>query len=136
MKKYILAFTAAFLLSAALSVWYHGPAYFLRSVDPDDISAIHIGSGHTGNRFDIEDPEHIAYIVSSIQSQPFRKHRLSISYVGFWYTLSFCDSRGEAIAGLTINSDTAIRKDPFFYYSEGGMNLTDYLQALENQSIS
>ena len=90
-------------------------------------------NGNSGNRFDITDKEQISYIVENVQKQSFDKEGLSLFRMGTLFTLSFCDSNGKVVSEFTINSDNTIRKDPFFYVTDGNMNITEYLQSIEEE---
>ena len=53
--------------------------------------------------------------------------------MGTLFTLSFCDSNGKVVSEFTVNSDNTIRKDPFFYVTDGNMNIIEYLQFIEEE---
>lgn len=137
MKKLaVIALAILLLVASCFLIWYHTPTKFLKAIEPSEIAVIHVGSGHTGNRFDVQDSEDIAYITENIQSRTFRKGKYNRFTVGFWYSLSFCDAQGNQLGSLTVNSDLAVDSGSFDYHPDSSLNITDYLQALEEAAIS
>ncbi|MDE6674415.1 MAG: DUF3861 domain-containing protein [Acetatifactor sp.] len=116
-------------------VWWNSPTSFLKSVNVDAVAVIYVRDGHTGSRFEVENREDIIYIVENIQKISFRKNGVSLFRMGTWFTLSFCDENGRKISEFIVNSDSDIRRDPFFYNAAAGnMDIVDYLSMLETAS--
>lgn len=130
-KKLLIIFTVVIFAIVLVLVWYNVPSAFLKSTDTNEVAFIQVFNGNSGNRFDITDKEQIGYIVENIQKQSFEKDGLSLFRMGTLFTISFCDSNGKVISEFTVNSDNTIRKDPFFYVTDGNMNITEYLQVIE-----
>lgn len=95
-------------------VWWCLPKNFLTNVNAEDVAVIHVRNGNTGESYSIETSEDIAYIVTEIQNQYFRKSGISLFRMGTWLTLSFCDAEVKEISEFIINGSATSRKDPFF----------------------
>ena len=137
MKKTItitLFIIVAFIISSA--VYYFTPKTFGKGVDPASVDHINVFDGNTGEGFTVVNPEDIKYIVENIQSKTMRKGQISIGYLGYKFSVVFVDENDKAIEPIFfINSDSTIRKDPFFYHCGGGLCI-DYLNDLEKQIVS
>uniref|UniRef100_UPI004055ADDA hypothetical protein n=1 Tax=Agathobacter sp. TaxID=2021311 RepID=UPI004055ADDA len=102
-------------------------------VNAREVAVIEVFNGNSGNSFEIVDEQQINYIVENIQKQSFKKDGLSLFRMGTLFTLSFCESNGKVVNEFTVNSDNIIRKDSFFYMTDGNMNITEYLQSIEEE---
>lgn len=136
MKRRIIAILGIIVILIVFAViWWNSPSSFLKSVNADDVAVIYVRDGQTGSRFAVENREDILYIVENIQKNSFRKKGVSLFKMGTWFTLSFCDENGKTISEFIVNSDSVIRKDPFFYNAgTGNMDIVDYLNMLEKLS--
>lgn len=135
MKKKVLPIviiSAIILLVIAVIVWYRSPKVFLKDRIPVDIEHIDVFDGTTGKKFTITDREEIEYILHNIQSQTFKRDKVSVGYNGFSFSMSFYAYDTALIDAFIINSDNTIRKDPFFYRCDGGL-CYDYLAELRDK---
>ena len=135
MKKKVLFFLIALLiLICAALIYYFTPKTFGKNVNPSDVDHINVFDGNTGVGFTVEDAEDIRYIVENIQSKPMRKGGVSLGQMGYRFSVVYVDENDRAIVPIFfINGENAIRKDPFFYYCDGGL-CVDYLKKLESKS--
>ncbi len=133
-KKIFMIILIVVILAVAEAVilWWIAPKVFLKNQVAEDIQSIKIFDGSTGKQFEVTDKESIERIVSSIQSIKFKKSGISENYKGFSFSMTFFDNDGMEIDSFIVNSDSKIRKDPFFYETEGNMNIFDFLKELEN----
>lgn len=136
MKKRAIAILGIIVILVVFAVvWWNRPTSFLKFVNADEVAVIYVRDGQTGNRFSVENKEHIVYIVESIQKNSLHKKGVSLFKMGTWFTLSFCDENGRKISEFIVNSDSVIRKDPFFYnVSTENMDIVNYLNMLETAS--
>ncbi|MBQ9802833.1 MAG: hypothetical protein IJW51_07185 [Clostridia bacterium] len=116
-KRYILIISAALLLAGviALTAWYYTPKRFLRGVSPEEVAAVEVLCGSTGERFTVTDSAEIATLVTGIQAVSLRRDNISQGYKGFIYRLTFFSAEGAVIDTFIMNSSTTVRFDPFFY---------------------
>ncbi len=118
-KKILLIIFVIFIIiaiSAALLLLV--PKRFGKGIDPEDISKITVFDGSTGVSFDIENPDDIKEIVENIQNTPTRRSGISLSKVGYTFSIEYIDRSGKPTQKFILNSPRTIRKDPFFYTSE------------------
>ncbi len=137
MKKKISIITSIFfLLLVITAVYYFTPKTFGKGVNPSSVDHINIFDGNTGEGFTVDDPKDIKYIVENIQSKPMRKGGISLGRMGYKFSVVFIDENDKALVPIFfINSENTIRKDPFFYYCDGGL-CVDYLEMLEQQLVT
>ncbi len=133
-KKIFTIILIAVILAVAEAgiLWWIAPKTFLKNQTAEDIQSIKVFDGSTGKQFEITDNESIARIVSGIQGVKFKKSGISENYEGFSFSMTFSDNNGKEIDSFIVNSDSKIRKAPFFYETEGDMNIFDFLNELEN----
>lgn len=132
MKNKILLFALIAAIIIGFAVWYQSPTAFLSERIPIDIEHIEVFDGTTGKQFTITNRDEIEYILHNIQSQTFRRGKISSGYNGFSFSMSFYAYDTVLIDSFIINSDTTIRKDPFFYHCSGGL-CYDYLAELRDK---
>ncbi len=123
------------VLAISVFVWYYAPVDLLKSMNSRDVAVIQLRSGSTGYQFQIENPEDISFLVEAIQEGSFRKSGISSFHKGSWYTMTFCDAAGRELESITVNSDSLIRKDPFFYEAEESMGIIALLKKLEETGM-
>lgn len=133
-KKYIMLGIIAVILVSAF-IWWNVPTSFLASVNANEITSIYVRNGNNGNTFEIENQEDILYIVDNIQKQSFEKDGVSLFRMGTLYVLSFYNGDGKQVSKFIVNGNDVIRKDPFFYQTNGdGLQaVIDYLDTLEDK---
>ena len=105
---------------------------FLKDVEPEELQRIIVFDGNTGQEFVITDEDELTVIVENIQSISVKREKLSLGYSGYRFHMTFVDTTGETITEFILNSEGLIRKDPFFYTSEGGF-CYDYIDELERK---
>ncbi|MGN0313292.1 MAG: M56 family metallopeptidase [Fusicatenibacter sp.] len=128
----------ALVLCAAVALCFltnPAPKYFLNHVDPSEVSAITVFDGNNGQGFTITDPQEITVIVENIQSIPVKRENWSLTHSGYRFRMTFTDQSGKEITQFILNSDNNIRKDPFFYSSQGGFCYS-YIEELEQRYLS
>lgn len=134
-KRAVIILGIIVILIVFAVVWWNSPTSFLKSVNADKVAVIYVRDGHTGSRFAVENREDIIYIVENIRKNSFRKNGVSLFRMGTWFTLTFCDENGRKISEFIVNSDSDIRRDPFFFNAgAGNMDIVDYLSMLETAS--
>lgn len=133
MKKFLLFVVVIVVcLAAVFAVWYFIPTTFLNGTSSSDIGSISVTDGNTGESFEITDAEEIEAIVTNIQSIKMKKSGVSLGYSGYSFRMTFYNTAGTEKESFIINSETSIRKDPFFYSCDGGL-CYDYLEELEGK---
>lgn len=134
-KKVIVTVAVGILLAICIGVgaWYLSPVIFLDGVAPDGVVRIDVFNGGTGKCFTVEGADEIKYIVENIQGGKMRRGKVSTSYDGFSFSLSFYGADGELIDSFILNSETVVRDDPFFYERESGELCYGYLTTLEEK---
>lgn len=134
-QKILLSLIAALIvIIAVLAVWYFSPKTFLSGIEAADVKSISVFDGNTGERFDIDDPEEIKYIVENIQGIEMERDKVSVNYSGFSFQMSFCGENEKVLESFVMDSVGIIRSDPFFYSCDGGL-CYDYLQELEDKYV-
>lgn len=133
-KKLVISGVAILSLLVLAAVCYSMPKTFGKNIDPSEVDHINVFDGNTGVAFLIEDPQDIQYIVENVQSHPMKRAGLSWGKMGYGFQISCVDGRGQAILpDFLLNSEDAIRKDPFLYRCDGGLCFA-YLQDIENRT--
>ena len=128
-KVSIVMGIATMLIIVCFIVWI-SPRNFLKGIKAENIAMISVRDGSTGNIFEIINQEDIQFIVERIQSQSFKKDRVSLFLMGTLYTMSFFDSNNNLVAEFILNADDTIRKDPFFYKTTPELiGLTEYINS-------
>ena len=129
-KKYKTIITTA-VIALGIIIWWNVPVKIMRHVNPDDINRIEVIGGETGAGFVISDSADIAVIVKNIQTAKLEKDSLSIGYGGGGFSLSFYNKNGRKIEEVSINSESTIKKSPFFYTSKESRLCIKLLEELE-----
>ena len=131
-KVSIVMGIATMLIIVCFIVWI-SPRNFLKGIKAENIAMISVRDGSTGNIFEIINQEDIQFIVERIQSQSFKKDRVSLFLMGTLYTMSFFDSNDNLVAEFILNADDTIRKDPFFYKTTPELiGLTEYINNISD----
>lgn len=134
-KKLVISGVAILSLLVLAAVCYSMPKTFGKNIDPSEVDHINVFDGNTGVAFLIEDPQDIQYIVENVQSHPMKRAGLSWGKMGYGFQISYVDGRGQVILpAFLLNSEDAIRKDPFLYQCDGGLCFA-YLQDIENRTV-
>lgn len=135
-KKIVVRISILLAVMFVAIVYYFTPKTFGKNVTTSSVDHINVFDGNTGVGFTIDDSEDIRYIVENIQSTPMRRGGVSLGRMGYRFSIEYVDKNEKAIIPVFfLNSDKAIRKDPFFYYCDGGLCI-DYLMELESQCDS
>lgn len=133
-SKVVVSVILVFAVIAA--VYYFTPKTFGKGVNPSSVDHINVFDGNTGRGFTVDNAEDVKYIVENIQSKPMRRSGISLGRMGYRFSVEFVDQNDRAIIPIfIINGDHTIRKDPFFYHSDGEL-CSDYLTELENKMVS
>ncbi len=131
-KLLILVIIVAALLVGAVG-YYLMPKTFGKNVNPSEVDHINVFDGNTGTGFTITESEDIEYIVANIQSISMKRDGISLGRTGYGFKISYINSNDKDIIPVFIlNSDNAIRKDPFFYRCDGVLCF-DYLNECEEK---
>lgn len=129
-KKTLIPVIIIFVLLGTVG-YYLTPKAFGKNVNPSEVDHINVFDGNTGTGFTITDSEDIKYIVTNIQGFSMKRDGISLGRMGYSFKISYIDSNDkDVIPVFILNSDTTIRKDPFFYKCDGGL-CYDYLKACE-----
>lgn len=130
MKKKIIIISVLILIIVGV-VWYLTPKTFAKGVNPDDVDKFSVFDGQTGTGFMVDDPTYIKMIVRNLQNTPVKRSGISLGNMGYGFKIEGLNANGKTIIPIfIINSETTIRKDPFFYTCEGGLCF-DFLKELE-----
>lgn len=131
-KVSIVMGIATMLIIVCFIVWIF-PRNFLKGIKAENIALISVRDGSTGNIFEIINQEDIQFIVERIQSQSFKRDRVSLFLMGTLYTMSFFNSNDSLVAEFILNADDIIRKDPFFYKTTPELiGLTEYINNISD----
>ena len=131
MKKTITIFLTVVCIIIAGFVWYRMPTQLLPGVKASDVSRIEVFDGNTGKGFDIDAGADIARILDDLQSATIRREGISLGHMGERFRLTFYDTNAKELTHFTVNSETTIRRDPFFYRDSTGSLCVDVLEELE-----
>ena len=118
------------ILLLVLAAWFYAPVTFLKDVPPERVAGIRVFDGNTGEELEITGGEEIRHIVENLRSVRLRRSGISLLHAGYRFRMTFLDAEGGVLEELTVNSETTIRRDPFFYTSEAGGLCYDYLWGL------
>jgi hypothetical protein len=115
-QKRLWIIVACLLLAALLAgfIWWHLPTTFLKDVDPAQVARIEVFDGTAGERFVIEDPADIEYIVRKIGDVRMRKAEWS-QVDGFVYSLSVYGTDGRKLDSFILNGSDSIRDGDIRY---------------------
>ncbi len=132
-KKLLIPIAAILILIVIAAALYFSPKTFGKNVDASEVDHIIVFDGNKGVGFTVDNPVYIAMIVRNLQNTPMKRDGISIGSMGYRFSIEGVDGDGKTIIPiLFINSDTTIRKDPFFYTCDGGLCI-DFLEELEAQ---
>ena len=131
MKKTITIFLTVVCIIIAGFVWYRMPTQLLPGVKASDVSRIEVFDGNTGKGFDIDAGADIARILDDLQSATLRREGISLGHTGERFRLTFYDMNDKVLTHFTVNSETTIRRDPFFYRDSTDSLCADVLEELE-----
>lgn len=90
-------------------------------------------NSNSGNTTHITDKEQLRHIVENLNEVEIKRTKLSFGYVGYSFRLTIYLSDGNTADGwnnFIINSEYAVRKDPFFYSVTKGEIDYSYLAKL------
>ncbi len=134
-RKIYIPIIVALVLVAIAFVWYMMPKTFAKSINPDEVAYINVFDGRTGTGFTIDNQIYIDMIVRNLQTNQMKKSGISIGRMGYGFKIEGLDKNGNTIIPvLMINSESTIRKDPFFYITDRAlcMDLLEEIEALED----
>lgn len=135
-KKILVPLVVVLLIVVSIVVIYFIPKTFGKGINPSDVDHIEVFDGSTGIGFTVSNPDEIEFIVTNIQSQSMKKDGISLGRMGYLFAIEYVDENDKSIVPrFIINSESIIRKDPFFYSCEGGL-CVDYLKAIEEANIN
>lgn len=131
-KRIAILLAAVVIILIGFAVWYRVPID-LTDLDPDDVMEIIVFNGNTGNATHITDTEQIQHIIENLNSVEIQRSGLSVGYSGYSFKTTIYLSDGNEAGGwnnFVINSDTTIRKDPFFYSVTEGTLDYSYIESI------
>lgn len=134
-KKLYLPIIAVIIFFFCGVAWWLSPVSLMKNINSKDITCIEVSGGNSGDIFSITNPDTITSIISNIQSISLKKSKISLMYSGALFNLSFKNYQGKTVYNLTVNDNTTIRKDPFFYYDITGSICFDLLNELEASAM-
>lgn len=129
-KKIIIILAVVIIFFAGIAVWYHVPGD-LMNLDHNEVAEIVVFNGNTGNTTYIKDKEQIQHIIDNLNDVEIKRTKLSTGYSGYSFKITIYLSDGKEADGwnnFVINSDAAIRKDPFFYSVTKGKIDYNYIE--------
>ena len=119
------------LIAVAFAIWWFRPTHFLHGVSPEEIAVIEVFNGNDGNRFDVTEPEDIAFLAKNIQAVPMKKDSIAMG-MGTTYNLRFLDAKGKEIEKFIIMDRSTVRSGLVFYECDGQLKQAeDHLIELE-----
>ena len=135
MKKrtFVFVMSAAVLILLGV-VWYNAPIDIM-NLDSGEVLEIVIFNGNTGNATHIDNPQQIERIVENLNSVKVKRDKPSLGYMGYSYKITIYLKDGNEAGdwnNFIINSESYIRKDPFFYAVTDGSTGYDYISEIVN----
>lgn len=131
-KKMIILLSAVVILLLGMIVWFNIPID-LMDLDYEEVIEIVVFNGNSGNTTHITDKEQIQHIIENMNTVEVKRSKLSLGYMGYSFKVTIYLSDGEA-AGVwndfIINSDSLLRKDPFFYSVTSGNIDYNYIESI------
>ena len=98
-------------------IWWNVPKRFLKNVKPENVEKIVVFNGNNGHEFTISEAAEIEEFISSVSRVKLQKLKVSLGF-GYAFRIQVV-IRSELLPRsytFMINSDSLIRKDPFFWY--------------------
>lgn len=98
-------------------IWWNVPKRFLKNVKPENVEKIVVFNGNNGHEFTISEAAEIEEFISSVSRVKMQKLKVSLGF-GYAFRIRVV-IRSELLPrsySFMINSDSLIRKDPFFWY--------------------
>lgn len=117
------------------TIWWFAPKKLLDGIEASEIAYIEVMDGNTGKLFEIDNPEYINYIMHNLKQVKLYKSSVSLGHSGYGYKLKFYDNRERMLSTFTLNSQSHVRMDPFFYVSSNVVICTEYIAKLEEEMI-
>ena len=138
MKKYVKVLILILVFIVVMVAIFFLPFLtkktFLNNISSDEIEKIEIFDGNTGNGFTITDIAEIDDIVASFQNAETHRTSFSLGKMGYKFKMTFIGEGNQEKYELYLNSSDTIRKDPYFYETDGYLCF-DRIQDLENEYI-
>ena len=129
-NKLLIVAIAIVLLTIVIIVIFKLPVHLIKQ-EAAEISYIDIFDGHNGKEFTIDKEEDVDYIVANISSIALKREGVSIGFLGYGFRMTFYNKNGKIIERFIMNSENAIRKDPFFYRDSTSSLCYNYIKNLE-----
>lgn len=126
----LLCVTAIFV--AAL-VWWNVPTP-ATNIEASKVAKIEIFDGNTGKEVTITDAKDIEHIMTNLNAISIKKHKLSLGYLGYSFKTTIYKTDGSVYREFIINSNSIIRKDPFFYRDASESIDFDYIKTLMDRA--
>lgn len=133
-KKTGVILGAVVVLAVGAVIWFFMPKRFLGRYTAAEITEISVFDGNTGQGFQIDDPERIAYIVEEIQGTDMKRGGLALGHMGYRFRLTFFGKKGETLETFILNGQDRIRSNLFFYTSQEILRCFEYLEQLEERA--
>ena len=112
-------------------IWWFLPVYFLREVEPEEVTAIIVFNGNNGDEFEVANPDDISYIMNTIKQITLKKDSFT-SGVDYYYILTVINEDGEEVDSFGIQNPYIMRKGDAFYRCNGELGtVAEYLENLE-----
>jgi len=129
-KKLLVTVVAIVLLAFVAFVVYKAPVHMLHK-NGTKISYIEVFDGATGKAFTIDNKENVDYITANISSIALKRDGSSLGRMGYGFNMTLYSESGDKIGGFILNSEDAIRKDPFFYRDSTASLCYEYIENIE-----
>ncbi len=124
--KIMIGIVAIFIIAIAR---YNIPVDFM-NVEPTDVKEIVVFNGNTGTETHITNKEDIAHIIDNWNAIRLKRDGISMGDMGYSFKVTIemdNGKKGKGFQDFIINSNTVVRKDPFYYTTQNEMIDYDYI---------
>ena len=131
-KKAKTVIAVLVVLAAGFLLWYNLPIKLL-DLDPQNVMEITVFNGNTGKLTHITDEEEIENIIENLNDVKIKRYKPSVGYSGYSFKMTIYLTDGNEADGwnnFIINSETSVRKDPFFYRVTEGSIDYGYIESI------
>lgn len=110
-------------------VWWLLPTK-ITNIEPEEVAEIQIFDGNTGRVAEVSDEEAIEHVINNLNNVSIVKSKISLLYMGYAYDMTIYKTNGDVYKRFIINSESVVRKDPFFYEARSSDIDWDYITSL------
>lgn len=124
-SKWIWVLGCLFLIGF---VFFYKPKEFYK-IDVEDVVKISIFNGHTGDKIEISDRTTINHIISNLNSVTIQRKSWALGHMGYRYRFEIFGDETR-LETYIVNSETIMRKDPYYYDVVDGEIDIEYIASL------